>query len=255
VAFFDVDNTILRGASVFQLGIGLYRRGFISVRDIVKAWRMNLRYNLFGESASSVSVTKTRSLSAIEGKSVAEMVGVAEQVWDEVLSGRVFPGAKHLVDQHLAKGHEVWLISASPTVVVDLVAARVGATGGLGTRLEAADGSFTGELVGGLLHGPAKAEAALALAAERGVDLPASYAYGDSANDIPLLDLVGHPCGINPDRRLRRYCREHRWPVREFRDKRRAVRRSIRAASRVGAVWAIWVVVQRSVRGFRRRRR
>jgi HAD superfamily hydrolase (TIGR01490 family) len=181
------------------------------------------------------------------------MTAVAEQVWDQVLAGRVFPGTKELLDRHLAAGHEVWLISASPTVVVDLVAARVGATGGLGTIVETENGYFTGRLVGGLLHGPAKAEAALKLAGERGIDLSQSYAYGDSANDIPILSLVGHPTGINPDHRLRRYCRKEHWPVREFRDKRRAVRRSMRTAYRVGAVWAAWVVVQRVARLLRRR--
>jgi HAD superfamily hydrolase (TIGR01490 family) len=254
-AFFDVDNTILRGASIFHLGVGLFRRRLLTLRDIARFSCMNLRYELFGESAAGVSATRTRSLDAIKGQPVAQMVAVADQVWDEVLAARVFPGAKALVDQHLADGHEVWLISASPTAVVDLVAARVGATGGLGTQAGAVDGYFTGELVGGLLHGPAKATAALDLAAQRGIDLPASYAYGDSANDIPILSAVGHPCGINPDRRLRRYCRERRWPVREFRDKRRAVRRSLRAAYRVGAVWAAWVVVQRLVHGFRHRPR
>jgi HAD superfamily hydrolase (TIGR01490 family) len=251
-AFFDVDNTILRGASVFHLGVGLYRSRLLSLRDILRFWRINLRYTLFGESDSGVAAARTHSLDAIKGQPVAQMVSVAEQVWDEVLAARVFPGAKDLVDKHLARGDEVWLISASPTAVVDLVAARIGATGGLGTNAEAADGFFTGRLVGGLLHGPAKAIAAQALAAERQIDLAGSYAYGDSANDIPILSLVGHPCGINPDKRLRRYCRAHRWPMREFRDQRRAVRRSARTVSRVGAVWALWVITQRLLRRPRR---
>jgi HAD superfamily hydrolase (TIGR01490 family) len=251
-AFFDVDNTILRGASVFHLGMGLYRWGFLSARDIFRMARLNLRYWLFGESASGVEAARTGSLEAIRGRPVAQMTAVAEQVWDEVLAGRVFPGAKELLDHHLALGHEVWLISASPTMVVDLIAARVGATGALGTIAEAESGYFTGRLVGGLLHGPAKAVAAAKLAGRQNIDLANSYAYGDSANDIPMLSAVGHPTGINPDRRLRRHCRQNHWPVREFRDKRRAARRSARAAWRVGAVWAAWTVAQRLTR--RRRR-
>jgi HAD superfamily hydrolase (TIGR01490 family) len=252
-AFFDVDNTILRGASIFYVGVGMYRWGFLNIRDIARMVRLNVRYLLFGESVAGVEAARTGSLEAIKDRPAAEMAAVAEEVWDQVLAGRVYPGTKELLDRHLAAGHEVWLISASPTVVVDLVAARVGATGGLGTQVETVGGYFTGRLVSGLLHGPAKAEAALKLAAERGIDLAASYAYGDSANDIPILSLVGHPTGINPDRRLRRYCRAEHWPVREFRDKRRAVRRSIRAAYRVGAVWAAWVVAQRLARLIRAR--
>jgi HAD superfamily hydrolase (TIGR01490 family) len=252
-AFFDVDNTILRGASVFYLGVGLYRWGLLSARDIFRMAQLNVRYLLLGESASGVEAARTGSLEAIKGRPVAQMTAVAEQVWDEVLIGRVYPGTRELLDQHLAMGHEVWLISASPTMVVDLVAKRVGAAGALGTVLEAEDGLFTGRLAGGLLHGPVKAEVALELAQEREIDLEASYAYGDSANDIPMLSLVGHPTAINPDRRLRRHCRRQRWPMREFRDKRRAARRSIRAAYRVGAVWAAWVAIQRVRRALGRR--
>jgi HAD superfamily hydrolase (TIGR01490 family) len=254
-AFFDVDNTILRGASIFHLSIGLFKRGVVSVGDITGAIRMNLRYWLFGESATGVAAARSRSLDAIKGKSVAELVSVAEQVWDQVLAGRVFPGAKALIDDHLAQGHEVWLISAAPTVVVDPLSARVGANGGLGTETEAVNGYFTGNLIGGLMHGNAKAQAAARLAQRRHINLAASYAYGDSANDIPMLSAVGKPCGINPDRRLRRYCRENRWPVREFRDRRRAVRGSVKVASRFGAVLATWVIAARLRRALFGRRR
>jgi HAD superfamily hydrolase (TIGR01490 family) len=251
-AFFDVDNTIVRGASLFHLGMGMYRRGLLSVRDIVRMVRINTAYALFGESSKAVEKTRSSSLDAIRGHPVAQMAGVAEQVWDRVLAGRIYPGTRALLDQHLADGHEVWLISASPSEVVELVGARVGATGALGTVVETKDGYFTGRLTGGLLHGPQKGTAVARLAAERGIDLEASYAYGDSANDLSMLSLVGHPCGINPDRRLRRHCRENHWPVHEFRDKRRAVRRSIRAAYRVGGVWALWVILQRLTRRWRR---
>ncbi|MDR1824310.1 MAG: HAD-IB family hydrolase [Bifidobacteriaceae bacterium] len=244
-AFFDVDNTILRGASIFHLGVGLYRRKFLSLRDISHIMRINLRYALFGESAAGIEATRTKSLDAIKGRPSAQMAAVAEQVWDEVLSGRVYPGTRELLDRHVAQGHEVWLISASPTEVVSLIADRVGATGGLGTIAEREHGLYTGRLVGGLLHGPQKAVAVQRLAEQRSLDLTRCFAYGDSGNDIPMLQLVGNPCGINPDKRLRRYCAAHAWPVREFRAKRRAVRRSIRTAYRVGGFWAVWVVIQR----------
>ncbi|MCL2802675.1 MAG: HAD-IB family hydrolase [Micrococcales bacterium] len=243
-AFFDVDNTVLRGASLFHLGVALKQRGVISLRDVARFFRINLRYVLFGESEAGVEATKTKSLEAIAGKPVTVMESVAEHVWDEVLSARIFPGAKDLIDKHLALGHEVWLISASPAEVVETIADRIGATGARGTIGERIDGRYTGRLVGGLLHGPAKATAVEELAAERGLDLAASFAYGDSANDIPMLSLVGSPCGINPDRRLRRYCARSAWPVREFRARRRAVRRSVRTVYSMGTVWAFWLVTR-----------
>ena len=244
-AFFDVDNTIVRGASLFHLGVAMKRRGIISVRDGIRFFRINLRYRLFGESQAGVEAAKTRSLEAIAGRTVAVMETIAEDVWDEVLSARVFPGAKDLIDMHLSAGHEVWLISASPKQVVSQIADRVGATGGLGTVAEQVDGVFTGRLVDGLLHGATKATAVSQLVAERDLDPAGCFAYGDSANDIPMLTLVGFPCGINPDRRLRRHCAKSGWPVREFRAKRRTVRHSARAAYRMGVVWAIWVVLRR----------
>ena len=251
-AFFDVDNTIVRGASLFHLGVAMWRRGAISMRDIIRFSRINLQYRLLGESRAGVEATNTKSLEAIRGKTVALMESLAQNVWDEVLSARIFPGAKALVDKHLAAGHEVWLISASPSEVVGQIADRIGATGGLGTVVQQIDGRYTGALEDGLLHGPAKATAVNRLAAERQFDLNACFAYGDSGNDIPMLGLVGHPCGINPDRRLRRYCAKAHWPVREFRANRRAVRRSARTVYRVGEVWAAWVVLGRLLGRFRK---
>jgi HAD superfamily hydrolase (TIGR01490 family) len=244
-AFFDVDNTILRGASIFHLGIALYRRGLLSVRDCLRMIRLNTRYVLFGESVSGVEATSSGSLETIRHQPAAQMAAVAEEVWDKVLAGRVYPGTQALLDQHLAEGDEVWLVSASPAQVVELIGQRVGATGTLGTEVEIKNGYFTGRLTNGLMHGPAKAEAVEALAKRRSLNLAKSFAYGDSANDIPMLRLVGNPCAINPDRRLRRYCRDQRWPMREFRDKRRAARRSLRAVSRIGGLWAAWIVFRR----------
>lgn len=253
-AFFDLDNTIIRGASVFHLAIGLYRRKMLSLRDIGRLVGINLRYLMFGESAAGVEATRTKSLDAIKGRPAAQMAAVAEQVWDEVLAQRVYPGTQALLDQHLAWGHQVWLVSASPTEVLDLIADRVGATGALGTKAERRHGVYTGRLEGGLLHGPQKADAIHQLALQRGLELSQCYAYGDSGNDIPMLLLVGHPCAINPDKRLRRYCNTNEWPIREFRAKRRAVKRSLRTASRVGGLWATWVVLQRMLGALRHRR-
>jgi HAD superfamily hydrolase (TIGR01490 family) len=196
-------------------------------------------------------------LGVISGISVAEVVAVGEELYDEVLSHRIFPGTKQLLDQHQAAGHEVWLVSASPVEIGSLMAVRFGATGALGTVPDRKDGFYTGRLVGGLLHGPAKADAVIRLATERGIDLTSSFAYGDSIADVALLSTVGHACGINPDRRLRRYCARHGWPVRDFRGRRRAVRRSLNTAWRLGATWALFsvarAVVRRLWRGYARR--
>ena len=115
-----------------------------------------------------------------------------------------------------------------------IIARRLGLTGALGTVAESVGGVYTGKLVGEPLHGPAKAEAVRALAAAEGLDLSHCAAYSDSANDIPMLSLVGHPYAINPDSRLRKHAREQGWRrgITE-----RAARRS-KSASPPRPVWA-----------------
>lgn len=251
-AFFDVDNTIIRGASAFHLAVGLYRRGFFRRGDIFTfAWHQG-RYLLFGENKDQIDDVRNRALSIMTGHSVAEVVAIAEDVYDEVLSLRIFPGTQRLLDQHLAAGHQVWLITATPVEIGDLIARRLGVNGALGTIAEHKDGFYTGRLVGDMLHGKAKAEAVRALAEREGIDLAASSAYGDSTNDVPILSEVGFPCAINPDGRLRRHAAEVGWPVRDFRGRRRAARRGVDAATLAGSVWVVALgarTLRRALRG------
>lgn len=215
-AFFDVDNTIIRGASAFHLAVGLWRRGFLGAWDILRFAIHQARYLAFGENRRQIDEVRAAGLALLRGHSVAEMRGIAEDVYDEVLHLRIYPGTRRLLDEHRQAGHEVWLVTAGPAEIGELIARRLNAAGALGTVLERADGRYTGRLVGDLLHGEAKADAVERLARREGIDLGASYAYGDSTHDVPLLSLVGNPVAINPDRRLRRHAARVGWPVRTF---------------------------------------
>ena len=106
----------------------------------------------------------------------------------------------------------------------------------MGTVAEHVDGVYTGQLVGDLLHGPAKAEAIKALAAREGLDLARCSAYSDSSNDLPMLSLVGDPCAINPDARLRAHARAHGWRIHDYRTGRKAARVGFLGAAVAGAV-------------------
>ena len=117
VAFFDVDNTIIRGASSFHLAVGLYRRGFFQRSDIVRFAVHQIRYLTFGENRQQIDEVRQRALEIMHGRSVAEVVAIAEDIYDEVLSLRIFPGTQRLLDQHLRAGHEVWLVTATPTEI------------------------------------------------------------------------------------------------------------------------------------------
>ncbi|MBN2177332.1 MAG: HAD-IB family hydrolase [Demequinaceae bacterium] len=243
-AFFDVDNTIIRGGSAFHIARGLHRRGYLRNGAILRfAWQQ-VKYQLFGEKATQFDQIRTEALSIIKGWSVAEMTSIGEEVYDEVITHRIFPGTKGLLDAHLARGHEVWLITASPVEVGRIIARRLGATGALGTLAEHSRGYYTGALIGDMLHGEAKATAARSLAAERGLSLEDSFAYGDSTNDIPILRSVGFPCAINPERRLRRFARRNGWAIRDFRGKKSNGRRGLMAATGAGALWVVIIILR-----------
>ncbi|MPV38240.1 HAD family hydrolase [Georgenia subflava] len=256
-AFFDVDNTIVRGASAYHLAQELYRRDFFGLGDILFAARQSLAYTLLGENLRRIAAIQERALRLMRGHSVAEVISIGEEVYDEVLDHRIFPGTRALLQEHLDAGHEVWLITATPTEISDLLARRLGATGALGTRVQAVDGYYTGRLDGTMLHGAGKEVAVRELALERGIDLAGSFAYGDSINDVAIMSAVGHPCAINPEPRLRLHAAEAGWPVRDFRRRRRSLREDLRTGARsarwAGAAWAVSVVVRAVVRRLRAR--
>ncbi len=126
-------------------------------------------------------------------------------------------------------------MTAAPIEIAQIIARRLGLTGAMGTVSEHLDGIYTGRLVGDLLHGPAKAEAILALAAREGLDLSRCSAYSDSVNDLPMLGLVGDPCAINPDAKLRAHAREHGWRIHDYRTGRKAARAGLLASAIAGA--------------------
>ena len=236
-AFFDVDNTVMQGASIFHLARGLYARDFFTARDIGRfAWQQT-KFRVVGrEDMGNVHEARETALSFAAGHTVAELTTIGEEVFDEVMATKVWPGTRALAQMHLDAGQRVWLVTATPVEVATVIATRLGLTGALGTVAETEDGVYTGRLVGEILHGEAKAEAVTALARREGLDLGACSAYSDSANDIPMLSLVGHPCAINPDARLRAHAREHGWRVRDYRTGRKAVKVGVPTAAAAGAL-------------------
>jgi HAD superfamily hydrolase (TIGR01490 family) len=163
-------------------------------------------------------------------------VALGEEIYDDTMAGRIWEGARELTQQHLQAGQRVWLVTATPIELANILARRLGLTGALGTVAETADGAYTGRLVGGLLHGQAKAAAIVALADREGLDLSRSSAYSDSANDLPMLELVGHPSVVNPDAGLLKEARSRNWPVHDFRSGRRATMVALPLAAAAGAV-------------------
>src|SRR5215204_1049236 len=224
-AFFDVDNTIMQGASIFHLARGLHRRKFFTTKDIVKATWQQLYFRVAGvEDPEHIARARSSALAFIAGHKVTELEEIGEEIFDEHMAHKIWPGTRAIAQWHLDRGQRVWLVTAAPVEIANVIARRLGLTGALGTVSEHIDGVYTGHLVGDMLHGPAKAEAIKALAEREGLDLAQCSAYSDSHNDLPMLSLVGDPCAINPDPKLRSHAREHGWRIRDYRTGRKAAR-------------------------------
>jgi HAD superfamily hydrolase (TIGR01490 family) len=235
-AFFDVDNTIMQGASLFHLARGLYKRKFFHKRDIARfAWQQAYFRVAGVEDPEHVAEARQSALAFIAGHRVEELEALGEEIFDEAMAHRIWPGTRALAQMHLDQGQRVWLVTAAPVEIARIIAERLGLTGALGTVAEHVDGEYTGRLVGDLLHGAAKAEAVRALAEAEELDLSRCAAYSDSFNDLPMLTMVGEPCAINPDSRLRDHARARGWRVRDYRTGRKAARVGLVAAAAAGA--------------------
>jgi HAD superfamily hydrolase (TIGR01490 family) len=224
-AFFDVDNTLMQGASIFHLARGLHRREFFTTREILGAAWKQAYFRLAGvEDPEHVAEARSSALGFIAGHTVAELEGLVEEIFDEGMAHRIWPGTRAMAQMHLDQGQRVWLVTAAPIEIARIIARRLGLTGALGTVAEHEEGVYTGRLVGDMLHGPAKAEAIRALAAREGLDLALCSAYSDSANDLPMLSLTGTAVAVNPDTELRAIARARGWTIRDYRTGRKAAR-------------------------------
>lgn len=248
-AFFDVDNTVMQGASIFHLARGLYRRDFFTTRDLVGAAWKQAYFRVVGiEDPEHVADARNSALAFIAGHTVTELEEIGEEIFDEAMAHRIWPGTRALAQMHLDQGQRVWLVTAAPIEIATLIARRLGLTGALGTVAEHVDGVYTGRLVGDMLHGPAKAVAVTALAEREGLDLSLCSAYSDSSNDLPMLGLVGDPCAINPDAKLRAHARSHGWRIHDYRTGRKAARAGLMVGSAAAGAGVAAAVVRRTLR-------
>lgn len=236
-AFFDVDNTLMRGASIYYFAKGLAARKMFGPRDLLRIALGQLMFRFRGaENADHIDAAREAALAFVAGHKVADVAELGEEIYDDTMADRIWEGSRELTQAHLEAGQRVWLVTATPVELAAILARRLGLTGALGTVAETADGFYTGRLVGGLLHGEAKAAAVQALAEREDLDLSRCSAYSDSANDLPLLNLVGHPNVVNPDAELMARAREHNWPIHDFRKGRKATMIAVPVAAGAGAV-------------------
>jgi HAD superfamily hydrolase (TIGR01490 family) len=213
-AFFDLDRTLIRRSSMLALAPTLRRQGLIGWRSLARATAWHAVYLIRGVSSRQLSQVADQTFRLMAGWPVEEFRAlIAEQI--EPLAALAFPDAISRMRAHQRRGERAIVVSASLVDLVEPLAVRLGLDGAIASRATIREGRYTGQ-VEAFLHGPAKAAAVRDYAAKHGVDLAASSAYTDSRSDIELLQTVGHPFAVNPDRALGRTARARNWPVLRF---------------------------------------
>jgi HAD superfamily hydrolase (TIGR01490 family) len=236
-AFFDVDNTMMMGASIYHFAKGMAARKYFTTADLAKFGWQQLKFRVSGaESQEGMVQAREAALAFVAGRNVDEIIRDGEEIYDELMADRIWRGTRALAQLHLDAGQRVWLVTATPVELATIIARRLKLTGALGTVSEVENGCYTGRLVGEPLHGPAKAEAVRALALREGLDLDRCTAYSDSSNDVPMLSAVGTAVAINPDSDLRKVARERGWEIRDYRTARKAAKVGVPAVLGAGAV-------------------
>ena len=215
-AFFDLDKTVIAKASMVAFGRPLYREGLLSRWLLLRALYGQLVYLYLGADDARLARMRNAALALTKGWHQDVVRRVVRETLEEVVDPIVYDEALELIRSHQDAGRVVLIVSASPEEIVRPLADYLGADGAIATRARLdEDGRYSGEL-DRYCYGPAKVTAMEEVAEERGIDLAGSYAYSDSITDVPMLEAVGHPVAVNPDRALLRVARAREWEVRRF---------------------------------------
>src|SRR5215216_1819943 len=211
-AFFDLDRTLLRGASGPILTAALREAGVVPDRTFPGEGLLYRLYDVVGETLPGMALAR-RAANFAAGWSADAVVEAATEA-AKVLTGRIQPYARQLMDEHRAAGRPVVLATTTPFDMVKPFADELGLDAVIATEYARSDeGLYTGGLAGDFVWGPGKLRAVRAWSAEHDVDVRRSWAYSDSIYDVPLLSAVAHATAINPDPRLRVFATFRRWPI------------------------------------------
>ncbi len=229
-AFFDLDRTLISGSSAFYFGVAAWQNKLIPLGDLLSDGAKAMSFKLFGATDERSESVRDRILRAVQHIDQADLIAMNEEIVPRILQ-KVRPESRGLINMHHEAGRDCWIVSASPQEIITPLASALGMQGGIGTRSAVVDGRYTGELDGPFVYGQGKAEAIEKLAAERGYDLRLCYSYSDSSSDLPMMELVGHPVAVNPDRPLETVANQRAWPMVEFSRRTKQVVRTTTAVS------------------------
>ncbi len=214
-AFFDLDKTIIAKSSTLAFGKPFYQGGLINRRTVLRSAYAQFVFALAGADEDQMDRMRDYLTAMCAGWDVQQIRDIVNETLHEIIDPLVYNEAVDLITQHKAAGRDVVIISSSGDEVVRPIGEMVGADHVIATRMVVAEGRYTGEIEF-YAYGPHKAAGLRALADERGYDLSECYAYSDSITDQPMLEAVGHPYAVNPDRALRKVAIEQGWAVLAF---------------------------------------
>ena len=219
-AFFDLDKTLMAGSSGMQFAKAAQERGLISRAQILRWGRDHIRYRIKGATDDETGEILKVARETLSGVSYNEI----SRMWPEVLAGilpRIYPEVLAEVHRHQDEGRLTYIVSAAGSDMVESLAQVLGMDGGIGTRYVVEDGIYTGALDGPFVYGRGKVKAIRTVnvreqTGEEPFDLEGSWAYSDSASDLPMMELVGNAVAVNPDAPLLEKARREGWAVMRF---------------------------------------
>jgi HAD superfamily hydrolase (TIGR01490 family) len=214
-AFFDLDKTVIAKSSALVFSRPLYRSGLINRRDVLRSAYAQFVYVLGGADHDQMERMREYLSALTEGWDADQLREIVAEALQEAVEPIIYEEAANLIDEHHAAGRDVVIVSSSGQEIVELIGAMLGADHSIGTRVAIVDGQYTGQIEF-YAYAENKAHAMRDLADEQGYDLSQSYAYSDAATDLPMLESVGFPSVVNPDRPLRREAMARDWPILTF---------------------------------------
>jgi HAD superfamily hydrolase (TIGR01490 family) len=215
-AFFDLDKTVISKSSSLALTRPMYRAGLVSRSQMLRGAYAQLVYLMVGADEKRMDQVKDSMAALTKGWDREQVEEVIREALADLIDPYIYLEALDLMELHRAKGRKVFIVSSSPEEVVKPLAEHLGEVEVIATRAEVVDGKYTGQLEF-YCYGEGKGDAIREIAGQQGIDLSESYAYSDSMTDLPMLEAVGHPVAVNPDRDLRRQAEKRGWQIRDFR--------------------------------------
>lgn len=214
-AFFDLDKTIIAKSSALAFSRPFYAKGLLNRRTVLRSGIAQFMFALNGADQDRLTAIRDEISRMVTGWDVGIVRQTIDETLHEIIDPMIHAEAVELIEKHRAEGIPIVIVSASGQPMVEPIGVRLGVDHVIATQMSVIDNKFSGEITF-YAYGPNKAEAMRDLAEREGWDLATSFAYSDSITDVPMLEAVGHPRAVNPDKALRKRAEEEGWPILEF---------------------------------------